>query len=134
MTDNYEYNKSMRVQQIGEYSPYTDKQYNGYINDLNSGVYTNNSLNLIQYDLGQIYNSQKFTNTEDMFVVLPITMVAAFAAAGSTVGISTTVSYANLRSLKAISFTKYIRQTFKSMDRQLKALNLILTSLSTFKC
>ena len=95
MTDNYEYNKSMRVQEIGEYSPYTDKQYNGFINDLNSGVYTNNSLTLIQYDLGQIYNSQKFTNTEDMFLVLPITMVAAFANNNTTVAPTANTSFAN---------------------------------------
>jgi hypothetical protein len=33
-----------------------DKQYNNYINDINNGVYTNNSLTLVNFDLGQIYN------------------------------------------------------------------------------
>ena len=71
--------KSSRPQEMDEYSQYTDKQYNNYINDLNGGVYTNTSLSLVQFDMGQIYNSQKFTNTEDLFCVIPITMVAAFA-------------------------------------------------------
>ena len=54
MTDNYEYEKSLRPQDIDDYSPYMDKQYNGFINDLNSSVYTNTSISLVQFDLGQI--------------------------------------------------------------------------------
>jgi hypothetical protein len=77
MTDNYEYARSSRPQNVDDYSPYIDKQANNYINDLNSGVYTNNSLSLVQFDLGQIYNSQKFTDTNDLYLVLPITIVAA---------------------------------------------------------
>jgi hypothetical protein len=56
-----------------------DKQYNNYINDINNGVYTNNSLTLVNFDLGQIYNSQKFTETSELFAVLPIAMVAGFS-------------------------------------------------------
>ena len=85
MSDNYEFEKSSRPQDIDDYSPYTDTQYNGYINDLNGGVYTNTSLSLVQFDLGQIYNSQKFTDTNDLFLVLPITMVGAFSSNNSTV-------------------------------------------------
>jgi len=85
MSDNYEFEKSSRPQDIDDYSPYTDKQYNGYINDLNSGVYTNTSLSLVQFDLGQIYNSQKFTDTNDLFLVMPITMVAAFSSGAAAV-------------------------------------------------
>lgn len=85
MSDNYEFEKSSRPQDIDDYSPYTDKQYNGFINDLNGGVYTNTSLSLVQFDLGQIYNSQKFTDTNDLFLVLPITMVGAFSSNNSTV-------------------------------------------------
>ncbi len=59
MTDNYEYARSSRAQNVDDYSPYVDKQANNYINDLNGGVYTNNSLSLVQFDLGKIYNSQK---------------------------------------------------------------------------
>jgi hypothetical protein len=79
MSDNYEFEKSSRPQDIDGYSPYVDKQYNGFINDLNGGVYTNTSLSLVQFDLGQIYNSQKFTDTNDMFMVVPISMVAGFS-------------------------------------------------------
>ena len=79
MSDNYDFEKSSRPQDIDDYSPYTDKQYNGFINDLNGGVYTNTSLSLVQFDLGQIYNSQKFTNTNDLFMVVPVTMVACFS-------------------------------------------------------
>ncbi len=60
------------------YSPYMDKQYNGFVNYLNGGVYTNTFLSLVQFDLGQIYNSEKITDTNDMFMIIPITMVAGF--------------------------------------------------------
>jgi len=79
MSDNYEFEKAMQPQATDDYSPYVDKQYNGYINDINNGVYTNSSLTLVNFDLGQIYNSTKFTDTNDLFVVLPITMVAAMS-------------------------------------------------------
>jgi hypothetical protein len=78
MSDNYEFMKVSESQDIDDYSPYVDKQYNNYINDINNGVYTNNSLTLVNFDLGQIYNSQKFADTSDLFCVLPITMVDAF--------------------------------------------------------
>jgi len=51
MSDNYEYEKSMKPQNTDDYSPYVDKQSNGYINDINNGVYTNNSLTLVNFDL-----------------------------------------------------------------------------------
>lgn len=78
MSDNYEFAKASRSQDTGDYSPYIDKQYNSYINDINNGVYTNASLTLVNFDLGQIYNSQKFSDTSDLYCVLPITMVAAY--------------------------------------------------------
>jgi hypothetical protein len=79
MTDNYEYRKSVTKQDDGDYSPFVDKQYNNYINDINNGIYTNSSLTLVNFDLGQIYNSAKHTNPSDMFIVIPISMVAAFS-------------------------------------------------------
>jgi hypothetical protein len=82
MSDNYEFMKTSESQDATDYSPYVDKQYNNYINDINNGVYTNNSLTLVNFDLGQIYNSQKFTETSEMFAVLPIAMVAGFADTG----------------------------------------------------
>ena len=51
MSDNYEFEKSMISQAATDYSPYVDKQSNGYINDINNGVYTNNSLTLVNFDL-----------------------------------------------------------------------------------
>jgi hypothetical protein len=79
MSDNYEFMKTSEAQDATDYSPYSDKQYNNYINDINNGVYTNNSLTLVNFDLGQIYNSQKFTETSELFAVLPIAMVAGFS-------------------------------------------------------
>jgi hypothetical protein len=79
MSDNYEFMKSSEAQDVTDYSPYVDKQYNNYINDINNGVYTNNSLTLVNFDLGQIYNSQKFTESSELFAILPIAMVAGFS-------------------------------------------------------
>lgn len=102
MTDNYEYERSMHPQSEAEYSPYTDKQYNSYVNDINSGVYTNNGLSLVQFDLSSIYNSSRFTDCNDLFVVLPIVMVAACStsAAGTLVVASPVAGNVNLLSLK----------------------------------
>ena len=84
MTDNYEYRKSLVKQNDNAYSPFVDKQYNSYINDINNGIYTNSSLTLVNFDLGQIYNSAKHTNPSDMFIVIPITIAAAFST-GTTI-------------------------------------------------
>ena len=86
MSDKYNFDKSSRAQDINDYSPYhdVDKQYNGFINDLKSSVHTNTSLTLVQFDLGQIYNSQKFTDTNAMFVVVPITMAAGMSQTNGT--------------------------------------------------
>ena len=107
MTDKYEFKKSSRPQTRNDYSPYMDKQYNSYVNDLNSGVYTNNSLSLVQFDLGQIYNSQKYTDTNDLFLVIPITMVAGFST-GSALVTPTAGNHA-LLSLKT-NFVNLIHQ------------------------
>lgn len=109
MTDNYEFNKSMEVQTEGMYSPYTDKQYNNYLNDINSGVYTNNGLSLVQFDLSSIYNSSKFLDTGDLFLVLPITMVAAFSTSTPGTLVTPTAGNVNLLSLKN-NFVNLIHQ------------------------
>lgn len=85
MSDNYEFTKSSIPQNIDDYSPYIDKQSNNYINDINGGVYTNNSLSLVTFDLGQIYNSNTFTDTNDLTLVVPVTMVAAYSSGAATV-------------------------------------------------
>lgn len=100
MTDNYEFNKSMEPQTEGQYSPYTDKQFNSYINDINSGVYTNSGLSLVQFDLSSIYNSGKFTDVADAFVVLPIMMVAACSTNTAGQTIAPVAGNVNLLSMK----------------------------------
>jgi hypothetical protein len=109
MSDNYEFEKSSRPQDVDGYSPYMDKQYNGFINDLNGGIYTNTSLSLVQFDLGQIYNSQKFTDTNDMFCVIPIVMVAAFSTANNAASVAPGVGAVNLLSIKS-NFMHLIHQ------------------------
>jgi hypothetical protein len=101
MTDNYEYNRSMEPQREKDYSPYTDKQYKSYINDINSGVYQNNGLSLVQFDLSSIYNSAKFTDTNDLFTVLPIVMVAAYSTNVAGTLVAPAVGNVNLFSLKS---------------------------------
>jgi hypothetical protein len=103
MSDNYEYDLAMQNQETDDYSPYVDKQANDYINDINNGVYTNNSLTLVNFDLGQIYNSQKFTDTNDLFVVLPITMVAVFSDVSSNIK-APVLGGSNLCSIKTVFF------------------------------
>ena len=84
-SDNFEWMKTNEPQSLGDYSPYVDKQYTAYINDINNGVYANNSLTLVNFDLGQIYNSNKYLDTSDLYCVLPITMVAAYRAGNNLV-------------------------------------------------
>ena len=64
----------MHKQDENEYSPHNDKQANNlnYRNDTNSGVYQNNGLLLVQFDLSSIYNSVTMTDTNDLFVVIPL--------------------------------------------------------------
>ncbi len=40
-------------------------------------ITTSSSLSLVQFDLGQIFNSSSVSDTSDMYLVLPITVVAA---------------------------------------------------------
>ena len=115
MTDNYEYNRSMHNQSENDYSPYTDKQYNSYINDINSGVYQNNGLSLVQFDLSSIYNSSKMTDTNDLFVVLPIVMAAAFSTSTSGTLVAPVAGNVNLLSLKN-NFIHLIHQADLSIN------------------
>ena len=78
MTDNYEFNHSMHRQSDNEYSPYNDKQWNNYVDVINGAVYQSSGLSLVQFDLSSIYNSGAMTDTNDLFVVIPIIMAAAF--------------------------------------------------------
>ncbi len=99
----------MHPQSENEYSTYTDKQYNSYINDINSGVYQNNGLSLVQFDLSSIHNSAKFTDTNDLFVVLPIIMAAAYSTNVAGTLVAPAVGNVNLLSLKS-NFIHLIHQ------------------------
>jgi len=92
-SDNYEFSKSSQPQSVDSYSSYTDKQWN-YINDINNGVYANNSgLTQVQFDLTSIYNSGGFTDAGDMYLTIPIVMTASFAtSAGAQVTLPTVSS------------------------------------------
>ena len=107
MSDVYEFDKANKPQETNDYSPYTDKQYNSYINDINNGVYSNNSLSLINYDLGQIFNSSKYTNPGDLFVVLPIMITAGYSAANTI--LAPLPGSSNLCSIKS-NFVNLIHQ------------------------
>jgi len=74
-TDNFAFAKSEEVQGVSRYSPYQKKVWNN-LNDINSGVYTNTTQSLVQFDLSSIYNSGSFTDSADLFITLPIIMVA----------------------------------------------------------
>ena len=50
MSDNYEFSKSTIPQGVSLETPYVSKNW-GYINDINSGVYSNNGLSMVQFDL-----------------------------------------------------------------------------------
>jgi hypothetical protein len=79
MTDNYQFSKSIISEGVDSYSPFTDKQWN-YVNDINSGVYQNSGLTLVQWDLSSIYNSSKFTDLSECYVTIPIILTAGMAS------------------------------------------------------
>ena len=74
MSDNYEFLKSTIPQGVSSETPYVSKQWNN-INDMNSGVYSNNGLTQVQFDLSSIYNSSVMIDPSQMFVTIPITLV-----------------------------------------------------------
>ena len=76
MVDNYQFSKANYVQGLDKESPYVKKDWN-YINDINSGVYTNNGQTLIQFDLSSIYNSSCMTNISEAYMAVPITYISA---------------------------------------------------------
>ena len=92
MTDNYEFMRSSNVQKPN--TPYSSKQWN-YVNDINSGVYSNQGQTLIQYDLTSIFNSSRMVDVNSMFFLIPITRVAAFSTGTAIVPLAgTTAAYA----------------------------------------
>ena len=83
MSDIYDFAKSSSVQGVGDQTPYVSKQWQ-YINDINSGVYSNNGISLVQFDLSSLYNSSSFVDINQGYFVIPITYVQAFSASFSS--------------------------------------------------
>ena len=76
-SDNYSFEKSCESQSLEDNTPYKSKTFS-YINDINSGVYNNNGLSMVSYDLSSIYNSTGFSDTSDMFLTIPIVLQAVY--------------------------------------------------------
>jgi len=82
-TDEYSFMSSSTPQSVDS-SPYSEKNYNN-INDINSGVYSNNSgLTLVQFDCASIYNSATYTDLNDAFLTIPLVMEAVYVINGAT--------------------------------------------------
>ena len=97
-SDSYEFAKSSHPQSVGEYTAYTDKQWN-YVNDINSGIYSTNGLSLVTWDLTSIYNAAGLSDISDLFLAVPIVMCATVSV-GATISAPPTAGYA-LCSLKS---------------------------------
>lgn len=89
MTDSYILAKSEAPQGQDLLTPFESRNWN-WINDINSGVYSNTPNSLVQFDLSSLYNSgSTFIETESMFLVIPVTLswaqlTAANAALAAT--------------------------------------------------
>lgn len=79
MTDVYQFEKAQLPQGIDETTPFLDKDWT-YINDTNQSSYTNNGLTPVAFDLSSIYSSETFQSTSEAYVVVPVTIVGAYAA------------------------------------------------------
>jgi len=83
-TDIYEFSKANLKQDIVDETPYESKQFN-FINDMNSGVYTNSQQSLVQFDLSSIYNSGQFIDLSQMYLVIPIVYTASYSTGSAPV-------------------------------------------------
>lgn len=79
-SDNFSFETACEPQSLEENTPFKSKTFS-YINDINSGVYNNNGLSLVQFDLSSIYNSTAFSDASDLFLTLPIVMTAVYGTA-----------------------------------------------------
>lgn len=75
LTDSYEWALSNMPQDVMKDEPFSNYQYN-YINDIGSGIYNNQSLSLVQYDLSSIFNSGSFSDTRAHMIVTPLIRIA----------------------------------------------------------
>jgi hypothetical protein len=79
-TDSYEFKRSSESQSLyDDFNVYMRKDYN-YINDTNSSVYSQNSMSLVTFDLSSIFNSARWTDTNDLVLVIPTVTIGAYAA------------------------------------------------------
>ena len=98
-TDEYAFMSSSTPQSV-ESSPYSEKNFNN-INDINSGVYSNNSgLTLVQFDCASIYNSATYTDLNDLFLTIPLVMEAVYVIGGSATASPPPVASHGLLALK----------------------------------
>lgn len=98
-TDAYEFRRSQRSQSVrDDYNTYSRKDYN-YLPDTNQGSYTNNSLTMVTFDLSSIYNSSRFTDTNDLVIVIPVVMVAVAQTALAPIAVNP--GMINLLSMKS---------------------------------
>jgi hypothetical protein len=91
-TDNFSFAKSEEIQGVNRYGPYQEKTWSN-LNDINSGVYNNLTQSLVQFDLSSIYNSSSFTDTSDLYITLPLILVAeAYDTSGVAVAPTTSAN------------------------------------------
>jgi len=82
MTDTYEFAKSCMPQGVELETPYVSKQW-GYINDINGGIYSNNGLTLVQFDMSSIFNSNALIDVSQMYITVPIVLTTALTSNNS---------------------------------------------------
>lgn len=101
-SDVYEYQLSNLPQNLMKSQPFSNYQYN-YINDINSGIYSNTSQSLVQFDLSALYNSSTWTNSRSHFIVIPIIRVAEAKIADGTTSVALTNNNYYLTALKNLN-------------------------------
>ena len=83
-SDNYEFARSSAPQSVKDYSAFTDKQWNTKP-DTSGGVYQSQN-SVVEFDIGSLFKSDAYSDVSDMYLVLPIVMVATTStAAGVTI-------------------------------------------------
>ena len=78
-SDNYELSRSSAPQSVKDYSAFTDKQWNTKP-DTSGGVYQSQN-SLVEFDIGSLFKSDAYSDVSDMYLVLPIVMVATTSTA-----------------------------------------------------
>lgn len=82
MTDAYEFAKSCMPQGVEMETPYVSKNW-GYINDINGGIYSNNGLTLVNFDMSSIFNSNALIDPSQMYITVPIVLTTAITSNNS---------------------------------------------------